>query len=389
MNFELTKIDPYDCSLEELENEIKRLEDISDEYFNREQSIKIFINSVYGACASPYFVGFNVFVAEAVTLQGQNIIKFSNNIIDDYFINYWHNDKELHKKLNLTYVNKIKEKSLTVYNDTDSTYMTFEPVIKSCDTKDKPLDFILKIKEYRLDSYFNKRFEEYAKRFNTKNLQQFELEKISYSALMVAKKKYILDLAWKEPGIKFNPQNKIKPVGIEIVQGSTPKFVRKSLKELLNLLFSKGKDIEYKEIVNKLRELKKQFTLQEPDDISITKSIGDYEKYILEDRKKLVLESKCPINVKSAGIYNHILLNSKYRSKYNLLKTGDKVKYYYAKGDWDVFGFIPGNFPYEFAPDVNYDLQFEKTIVEPFNRYIQCIGFKPIPGSLVYAAPLF
>lgn len=120
IEFSLCKINPYKSSIEELKAEIDRLKNIKDEYFNLEQSIKIFINSIYGGCASPYFVGFNVNVAEAVTLQGQELIKFTNACLDDYFLKQWHLDTELHKKIGLTYVNQIKEKSLIVYNDTDS-----------------------------------------------------------------------------------------------------------------------------------------------------------------------------------------------------------------------------------------------------------------------------
>jgi DNA polymerase elongation subunit (family B) len=118
--FELSKIDPNECSIEELEKEIKRLKQIKEEYHGIEQSVKVFINSCYGACASPYFVGYNINIAEAVTLQGQDLIKYANKVINEYFIDLWHKDFELHKKLGLTYVNPIKEKSITVYNDTDS-----------------------------------------------------------------------------------------------------------------------------------------------------------------------------------------------------------------------------------------------------------------------------
>lgn len=121
MNFELTTIDPNNCTLEELEKEIQRLTDLKDEYYGLEQSLKIYINSIYGALASVFFVGYNVNCAEAVTLQGQDIIKFTNKIINDYFNNEWHLDKELHEKLGLTIVNKIPSTiSVCVYNDTDS-----------------------------------------------------------------------------------------------------------------------------------------------------------------------------------------------------------------------------------------------------------------------------
>lgn len=390
--FEIAKINPYECTIEELENEIKRLKDIKEEYFNLEQSIKIFINSVYGACASPFFVGYNIHVAEAVTLQGQDLIKYANKVIDDYFINLWHKDTELHKILGLTYVNPIKEKSVCIYNDTDSTYVTFDPLLKSCDSpknRNEIIDFILKIKEVRLGKYLAEKFDEYAKERNTNDIQNLELEKISYSSLMLAKKKYILDIAWKDPGVRYDPQKKVTPTGVEIVQGSTPKFARKALKELLNIIFERGKNLEYGELVKKLKDYKAQFVLQDPDDISKTVSIGDYEKYVLEDRKEIKLDNKCPINVRAAAIYNNMLFNTKWKSKYNLIKTGDKIKHYYAKGSNDVFGFLPGDYPYEFALPVDYDLQFEKVIVEPFNRFIEPLGFNPIPGNLIYAKSLF
>ena len=123
MNYELCQINPNNCTIEELQQEIDRLNAVKEEYYNQEQSIKIFINSIYGACASPYFVGYNIFVAEAVTLQGQDMIFFTNKIIDDYFINEWHNDVETHKKLGVEKVNRIQAETVVIYNDTDSVYI--------------------------------------------------------------------------------------------------------------------------------------------------------------------------------------------------------------------------------------------------------------------------
>jgi hypothetical protein len=122
MSYELkvSKIDPYNCSVDELKKEIKRLRSITEEYNGLQHSIKILINSIYGACASPFFVGYNIHIAEAVTLQGQNIIHYANNILDDYFLNLWHKDTKLHKEMGITKAQQITSKSLVIYNDTDS-----------------------------------------------------------------------------------------------------------------------------------------------------------------------------------------------------------------------------------------------------------------------------
>jgi len=271
----------------------------------------------------------------------------------------------------------------------NSCYVTFDPILKSCDYKGDPVDFIVKIKELRLNSYIKSRFDQYAKKYNTKNIQDLELEKISYSAIMVAKKKYILDLAWKEPGVFLKPQEKIRFTGVEIVQGSTPKFARKVLKEMIKLTCEKGKNLQYAEVVKKLKEYKKEYVLQSPEDIAKTQSLGDYEKYCLEDKRQIRLADKCPQNVRASAVYNYTILNSKWKTKYNLIKTGDKVKFYYTKDDNEVFGFLPGNFPYEFAPPVDYDLQFSKTIIDPFNRIMTALGYNAVPDNLIYSKSLF
>ena len=42
-------------------------------YSSIEQSIKLLINSIYGAFGSEYFHFFNLAIAESVTLQGQGV----------------------------------------------------------------------------------------------------------------------------------------------------------------------------------------------------------------------------------------------------------------------------------------------------------------------------
>ena len=120
LDFQYCQIDPYKATKEEILNEIDRLNNLHDEYYNLEQALKIFLNSTYGALASPFFYAFNVAMAEAITLQGQDLAKYASKCIDAYFLNYWHKDKDLNKYLGLSYVNKINDITLTIYQDTDS-----------------------------------------------------------------------------------------------------------------------------------------------------------------------------------------------------------------------------------------------------------------------------
>jgi len=51
----------------------------------RQGAIKILINSVYGAFGNQYFYFFNIDIAQSITLQGQDMIKFANKAINFYF----------------------------------------------------------------------------------------------------------------------------------------------------------------------------------------------------------------------------------------------------------------------------------------------------------------
>jgi DNA polymerase elongation subunit (family B) len=380
-------------SSEEIQEEIDRLEIIKMQRTNEEQSIKLLINSVYGAYGSKYFIMYNTDIAEAITLQGQDIIKNANKYIDLYFREFWYKDFAVHQTLGIEQeVSRINE-SASFYNDTDSSYVTFEPVMKSCGWKGDPKQFILSLYEIRLKDFLNNCFDKYGEKFNTKNLQNFEMEMISESGIFIAKKKYVLNPVWKDPGIDIPSLSKIKPKGVEIVQGSTPPFIRTKMKDLMRYIFIHKKEINYADFVKILKDIKSEFKIQPVERISITKGISDYEKYIANDRdhsRPFEVRSKCPIHVRAAGYYNYTLgQNKKWKSKYQMIKSGDKVKYYYAEGEDEVFAYHTDSFPYEFSPKVNFDIQFEKTLISPINRFMEVIGLPPIPGNLVTTKKLF
>lgn len=77
-----------------LEHQIKSLD-------LKQNAIKILINSFYGAFGNRYFYFHNNDIAQSITLQGQDLIKFSIRAINHYFINKWHLDTELHEKLGI------------------------------------------------------------------------------------------------------------------------------------------------------------------------------------------------------------------------------------------------------------------------------------------------
>ena len=50
-----------------------------------------------------------------------------------------------------------------------------------------------------------------------------------------------------------------------------------------------------------------------------------------------------------------------------------------------MFAYFPGDFPYELAPPVDYEVQFEKTLIDPLNRVLQSIGLQTLNRNLIYS----
>jgi len=380
-----------EVTAKDLEAKIAELTALKNELKNEEQAIKLTMNSIYGAIGNAWFVCFNPDVAEAVTLQGQDLIKYSEKILHKYFHEYWHNDKELHEKLGLNSVKRIA-KPLVVYGDTDSNYVTFQEVVGSCDWQGDPKDLILQINQHRLSDYLKNCFNKYAEKWKTENYQDFELETLAQNGIFLGKKKYVTNLVYSD-GVHMDPLSSLKFTGVEMIKGGTPSFVREKLVYLTKFIFSKGKNFNLREFTQELKSIKKQFKAQQAENISLAVQINNYEKFILNDTTGFEVAKACPIHVRAAGYHNYLLNASKYKDKYPLLRSGEKIRFYFVatknSSENNVFGFSQGTLPYEFAPQIDYDEQFTKTILDPINRFIEVMGHNPISPNLFMINPLF
>ena len=93
------------------------------------------------------------------------------------------------------------------------------------------------------------------------------------------------------------------------------------------------------------------------------------------------------------GFYFNYLLhkNKSLQSKYDFIKSGTKIKYYYCKDKSinDTFAYVRGSFPLEFAPDIDLDVQFEKCILSPINSIIEPLGLPTINKRLSVIMDIF
>lgn len=390
-------INPRELTYEELNNldystlsseEIEDFKLFAKNCYSQEQAIKLTLNSIYGAFGNQWFHFFNSNIAETITLQGQEAIKHVEFMINKYFKEAFHLDKKLHKLLGAPtdlVVPKIKN-NVPKYSDTDSLYLSFGEPMEAVQWKGTEKEFVLAINEYRLAGFIKKVLSDFAMNRNTDNYLDFELETVAESAIFVAKKKYVQNIVWKD-GKNYEPLSYIKTTGLELVQASTPPFAREKLKEVIRLIFSK-KVLTYQdnaEIIKELKKIKEEFKVTNIEKLGVSFSISDYRKYILNDIDKLEIASKCPVHVRAAGNFNYLVNKNKLKTKYELIHSGDKIKFYYTRDkSCDVFGFKPGEFPVEIAPSMDIDKQFENTIINPLNRVIVAAGLPPLNPVLSY-----
>jgi len=374
-------------------DELKKLEqhyiNESNKFHNQEQAIKRILNSIYGAFGNEWFYFFNIDIAEAITLQGQHAILYAEKMLNLYFTDFWHKDTALHKQLGIE-VTGASFKPVVIYIDTDSCYVSFQEQLEKCNWEGTEKDFILQLYKMRMDKYLEKVFSKYADSYGTENFLSFEMESVAKNAIWLAKKKYIQNIAWTDPDIHYEDLTKIKTKGYVTIQSSTPSFARKKLNEILRMIFETD-DVNIAPIVQFLKEAKNEFKLADIEDICFNYKMNNYEKYILDDQKRFEFASGCQPNCRSAGYHNYLLNNSDHKNKYQLIKNGEKIKMYYTDEheQSDVFGFVSGDYPYEFAAPVGFDMQFEKTVLDPLNHVLKAIGLQTLDRNLIYASSLW
>ena len=104
----------------------------------------------------------------------------------------------------------------------------------------------------------------------------------------MAKKHYAMSECFKEPNIYLEPGEEILYKGLEIVQGSTPPFARKCQKEFTEFILSwyaeHTERPDFGILFNMVKKFKAEFIMQEPDNICKGQAVGDYDKFIADDK---------------------------------------------------------------------------------------------------------
>ena len=338
--------------------------DIS-KYNNFQMARKIQLNSLFGAWANYYFRYFDDRIAEGITMTGQYIIRTVGAALD-------------------VYLNKIcgtKDFKYSFYSDTDSCYITLDPLVKKyyADKTNEEIVAILdKICEDKIAPAINKAcglLSEYTNAYDNKII--FKREAIATRGIWVAKKRYALNV-YNNEGVQY-AEPKLKVMGLEIVRSSTPEVIRQSLKDAVKVAITKD-EAALQEFIKREKET---YLGLSPDAIAFPRGVNNLAKYT---SRSDIYTKGTPMHVRGALLYNHYIQEKNLDKKYPLIGEGEKIKFIYLKEPNTIkencIGFI-GELPAELALTsyVDYDTMWDKSFIEPLNGIIEGLGWTTSPQA--------
>jgi len=337
-----------------LEKEIARCNNI-------QMARKIQLNSAYGAIGNQYFRYYKLANAEAITLSGQVSIRWIENKMNGF----------------LNKILQTEEVDYVIASDTDSIYLNMGPLVdkflsNKSDDKTKVVQLLDKICEDKLEPFIEQSYQElanYVQAYEQKMIMK--RENIAERGIWTAKKRYILNV-WNSEGVQYS-EPKLKMMGIEAVKSSTPAPCRQMIKDGLKLMMN-GTEEDVIDFIDKCR---KDFKNLPPEEIAFPRSVSDVVKYKSYSN---IYTKGTPIHCRGALLFNHYIKENKLTNKYSLINNGEKIKFIYLKKPniihENVISFIQ-DFPRELNLDkyIDYDLQFEKSFVEPLKAILDAIGW--------------
>ena len=339
----------------------KLVKDIAT-FNNIQMARKIQLNSAYGAIGNEYFRYYKLENAEAITLSGQVSIRW----IEDRMNNY------------LNKILKTKDEDYVIAVDTDSIYLHLGPLVEVIykereKTTEGVVGFLNKICEMEFEKYISSSYEALANYVNAYEQKMFmKRENIADRGIWTAKKRYILNV-WDSEGVRY-AEPKLKMMGIEAVKSSTPAPCRTMIKDVLKLIMTKTED----DVIDFIENCRTKFRSLPPEEISFPRTVSNVKKY---KSVNAIYEKGTPIHARGALLFNHYVKKNKLTQKYSLINNGEKIKFCYLKRpnpiQENVISFIQ-QFPEELNLDkyIDYDLQFEKSFLEPLKIILDSIGWQ-------------
>lgn len=320
--------------------------------FNNQQMVrKVNLNSAYGALGSQYFRFYNTDMAEAVTLTGQFVLRFLVQRVNAF--------------LNTTF--GTTNEDYVIAGDTDSIYVRLDRAAERLGPRSvqKMVTALDAFCEHCMQPVLDRAFGDIATYLNVYvPCLTMKREVIAEKGIWSAKKRYVLDV-WDQEGVRYQTP-KLKMMGIETVQSTTPTIVRDLLTEAITLVL-RGTEPELWDFVEHRYA---QFCAAPFEDVAFGTSVNGVTKYAQATKS-------VPIHVRAALVYNRAIASL---PEYEPITDGQKIKWAYLRepNSWqsDVIA-APDGCPPEWNVErtINYHTQWEIAFLKPLQVFLDCVGW--------------
>lgn len=287
------------------------------EYFDRLQLVtKILLNSFYGVLGNAGFRFFDPDNAVAITSTGQQLIKFTADIGNQYY------KKELGE-----------EKDYCIYTDTDSTFFSSLPIIKkrypTFDITDEKwmAERTIEIAN-EVQSFINKSYNVYAQKFHNVTTHRFDIKQefVAKAGIWIAKKRYAQWLINQEG----HTISRLDVKGLDVVRSSFPPAFRKFMAEVLKDILN---DIDKETLDDKILKFKDHMKTLPILDIMAPTSVKELTKFTTKKTLPFAIRPKgTPVHVKAALNYNDLLKYYNIKSIREII-DGEKIKWTYLRSN--------------------------------------------------------
>jgi len=339
------------------------------EYFDRRQYLqKIILNSLYGVLGLPVFRFYDIDNAEATTLTGQSLIKFSKRITNHFY----------NKELGDT-------KDHVIYIDTDSIFASAIPLIQKRFPNQELSDTMMtqRIMEVtsEVQDYLNNSYDFFSKKFLNVDKHVFDIkqEVIAKTGLFIVKKRYGLKII-NDAGRKVN---KIHVKGLDTVRSNFAVAMKKLLSSVLEDILT---DVPKEKIDDRISLFKRNMHNLHYDVMANPIGVKGIQKYTQKSDDTFQLFKKgAPVHVKSAINYNSLLQHWYEGRKYEKISNGTKIKWVYLKDN--EFGFDTIAYKgYEDPPQIleliknkiDHNKMYEQAMSKKLGMFYEAMGWDGI-----------
>lgn len=339
---------------------------------------KLLINSLYGALGNIYFRYYDLRNATAITLFGQLAIQWSARKMDEYL-------NKLCKTEGIEYV---------FYIDTDSNYVELKTLVEDVvgiekfSSTEKIVDFLAKFASEKLEPLLSDAFEELKDYMNNYQQKMFmDREAIAMAPLgskgcggfWKAKKRYALNVYDME-GTRYNPP-KLKIMGLETQQSSTPKAVQEALVEAIRISLQEGEE-SLQEFYSKFEKEYRNINYRQ---IAFVSTANNIEKY----NDNGYPGKKCPVHVRAVLTYKRAIKGTNITD----IQEGEKVMVLPLKPQnpfhdkviaWPSGTDLPDELRDRVLANIDYATLFEKTFKSPLQGFCDATGFEYDPKASLF-----